>query len=63
VPLIVGERNIDAFGMWQGAGFTGSWQPVAQGPNRNRRVAASPPPSLAPGSCQLLSASIVVTLQ
>jgi hypothetical protein len=60
VPDLVTERNIAAFGLWQGAGFIGPYQPAAQGPNRNRRVATQ---SLADDTCQPLNAPMLVTLQ
>ena len=58
VPNLVGEKMGNAYDLWVGAGFTGTYQPGVTNPNKNRIVQTQ---SLAAGECFPLGAAVLVT--
>lgn len=57
-PTLVGETMADAYGLWAGAGFTGTYQPGVTNPNKHRVVQSQ---SVAAGQCFPLTTSVLVT--
>jgi hypothetical protein len=62
VPQMVGESMQDAYAMWVGAGFTGSFTPAVTNPNKNRTVLTQTlVPPVAAGECAEMSSPVLVT--
>lgn len=57
VPDMVGETMQDAYAMWTGSGFTGSFLPAVTNPNKNRDVTWQ---SLTPDECVDLTTNVTV---
>lgn len=63
VPQMVGESMQDAYAMWTGSGFTGSFTPGVTNPNKNRTVLTQllAPLPVPPGDCADLTSHVLVT--
>jgi hypothetical protein len=57
VPDMVGESMQDAYALWTGSGFTGSFMPAVTNPNKNRDVTWQ---SLTPDECVDLTTNVTV---
>jgi len=66
VPDMVGSKMQDAYAMWTGSGFTGSFLPAVTNPNKNRNVTfqfPTTPGGHGPGDCADLTDSVTVIHQ
>jgi Flp pilus assembly protein TadG len=64
VPDMVGSEMEDAYALWTGSGFTGSFLPAVTNPNKNRDVTwqfPTTPGGHGPGDCADLTDSVTVT--